>query len=93
MKDISQIKLSEVIKLIPKPRYVLGTTYTLSLAFFESTVFPCISRSELRSCVVICDSIGYRRALAEGPAIQGAAQDYVVVPAPGRIVFTQRCGS
>ena len=82
MNEIGRIKLSEVLKLVSKPRYVLGTTYTLSLAFFESVVFPCISRSELRSCLILCDSIGYQRALTEGAALQGAAQEYLVVPAP-----------
>jgi len=82
MKGISQIKLSDVFKLVPKPRYVLGTSYSLSLAFFESVVFPCIGRSDLRSCLILCDCLGYQRALTEGPALQGAAQDYLVVPAP-----------
>lgn len=82
MKEVSRIKLSEIFKRIARPRYVLGTTYTLSLAFFESAVFPFIGRSEMRSCLIVCDSIGYHRALSEGAALQGAAQDYLVVPAP-----------
>lgn len=82
MKAAESIKLSEVLKLIAKPRYILGTTYTLSLAFFESVVFPFIDRANLKSCLILCDTIGYQRALAESSALLGAAQDYMVVPAP-----------
>ena len=82
IKPIEKIKLSQVIGLVPKPKYVLGTTYALSLAFFESVVFPCLGRSNLRSCLILCDLMGYQRALAEGAALQGAAQDYMVVPSP-----------
>ena len=79
---IESIKLSDVLRLVPKPKYVLGTTYTLSLAFFESVVFPFIDRSKLKSCLILCDAVGYQRALTEAAALQGAAQDYIVVPAP-----------
>ena len=82
MTPIESIKLSEVLRLIPKPKYVLGTTYTLSLAFFESVVFPFIDRSKLKSCLILCDAVGYQRALTEAAALQGAAQDYMVVSAP-----------
>jgi hypothetical protein len=82
MTSIESIKLSEVLRLVPKPKYVLGTTYTLSLAFFESVVFPEFHRSRLKSCLIICDSLGYHNALTEASALQGAAQDYMVVRAP-----------
>lgn len=82
MNPIEKIKLSEVFALVPKPKYALGTTYALSLAFFESVVFPHLGRSDLRSCLILCDFVGYQRALAEGAALQGAAQDYMVVPSP-----------
>jgi hypothetical protein len=84
IKSVStdKVKLSQVFGLLPKPKYVLGTTYTLSLAFFESVVFPFIGRSDLRSCLILCDLLGYQRALTEGAALQGAAQDYIVVPSP-----------
>jgi hypothetical protein len=45
MEAIQSIKLLEVFGLIAKPRFILGTTYTLSLAFFESAVFPALDRS------------------------------------------------
>jgi hypothetical protein len=79
---IESIKLSEVLRLVPKPKYVLGTTYTLSLAFFESVVFPFIDRSNLKACLILCDMDGYQRALTEAAALQSAAEDYMVLPAP-----------
>ena len=82
MKTIERIKLSHVLRLVSSPRYVLGTTYTLSLAFFESVVYPIIRNNQLKSVVILCDMLGYRRALSESAALQGAAQDYLVVPAP-----------
>ncbi len=80
--EIEQVKLSEFFSSVKKPRFVLGTTYTLSLAFFESVVFPVIPRRDLKHCVIISDSHGYHRSLDEGGALQGAAQSYMVVPAP-----------
>lgn len=82
MSKIEAVKLSDVLNHVKKPKYVLATTYTLSLAFFESMVFPCFSREELQACLILCDIMGYRNALTEAPALQGAAQDYMVVPAP-----------
>jgi hypothetical protein len=87
MPIIESIKLREVLKLVPKPRYILGTTYTLSLAFFESAIFPEFNRERLKSCLLVCDSLGYHNALTEAAALQGAAQDYIVVPAPMRGSF------
>jgi hypothetical protein len=82
MQTIQSIKLPEVLRLVSKPRYVLGTTYTLSLAFFESAIFHEFNRERLKSCLIISDSLGYRNALTEAAALQGAAQDYIVVRAP-----------
>jgi hypothetical protein len=84
MKGVERVKLSEVFRLVSKPKYVLGTTYSLSLAFFESVVFASIfrDRSRLKSCLIVCDVLGYQRALTEGAALQGAGQDYMVAPAP-----------
>jgi hypothetical protein len=79
---IQSVKLGDVFKAVPKPKYILGTTYTLSLAFFESIVFPCLERSALKSCLIVSDSFGYGRALEEAPALQGAGQDYMVASAP-----------
>src|SRR3989442_1421728 len=80
--EIEQVKLSEFFRSVKKPRYVLGTTYTLSLAFFESVVYSCIERRELKYCLIISDAHGYNRSLDEGTALQGAAQGYMVVPSP-----------
>ncbi len=82
MNVIESIKLRDVFALVPKPRYILGTTYTLSLAFFESAIFPEFDRERLKSCLIITDSLGYPHALTEAAALQGAAQDYIVVRAP-----------
>lgn len=82
MAEIDQVKLSEFFHSVKKPRFVLGTTYTLSLAFFESVVYSCIDRHALKYCLIISDSHGYHRAMDEGAALQAAAQGYMVVPAP-----------
>ena len=82
MKILESVKLREVLKLVSKPRYILGTTYTLSLAFFESAIFPEFKRDQLKSCLIVCDKLGYSNALTEAAALQGAAQDYMVVRAP-----------
>src|SRR5437879_1054671 len=83
---LQRIKLNEVFKLVPKPRYVVGTTYTLSLAFFESVVLPSIDRSALRRCVILVDRFGFKRALDEATALESAGQNYVVATPP-----TSRC--
>jgi hypothetical protein len=82
MKIVESIELRDVLGLVSKPRYILGTTYTLSLAFFESAIFPEVDRSSLKSCLIVCDTLGYHNALTEAAALQGAAQDYMIVPAP-----------
>ncbi len=79
---INSIPLSDFFELVKKPRLVLGTTYTLSLAFFEANIFPLFNRSDLEGCLIVCDRLGYRRALTESPALMGAGQDYMVAPAP-----------
>ena len=53
MKTIECIKLSDVLRLVGKPKYVLGTTYTLSLAFFESLVYPVVRNNQLKSAVIV----------------------------------------
>lgn len=87
MKNIERICLSDVLGLCKKPHYVLGTTYSLSLAFFESVVFPCIQEKELRRCLLISDAIGYQRALSEAPALRGAGQEYLIVSTPSQQTF------
>jgi hypothetical protein len=83
---LEKIRLSEIFRLVPKPRYIVGTTYTLSLAFFESVVLPCIDRSALRRCVIVADRFGYERALDEATALENAGQSYLVAAPP-----TDRC--
>src|SRR5678816_185189 len=82
MKLIERIKLSDFFTSLKAPKYILGTTYTLSLAFFESVIYPHIGTSKLKHCLILCDPIGYYRAMTEGPALLGAAQRYLAVPAP-----------
>lgn len=87
MQSIEQKELSVFFKSIKKPVYVLGTTYSLSLAFFESVVSQCMNKTALKRCLIISDSIGYQRALTESPALRGAGQNYLVVPAPIKTTF------
>lgn len=82
MKEIGRLPLSEFFRALKAPQYVLGTTYTVSLAFFESAVYPHIGTSKLKHCLILCDSLGYRRAMTEGPALLGVGQRYLMVPAP-----------
>jgi hypothetical protein len=72
-----KIKLSEVFRSI-KPTHVLGTTFTLSLAFFESIVRPFISREKLERLVILCDRIGYHAAMSEAAAVRAAGREYLV---------------
>ncbi len=85
---IPKIKLSEFFTLF-RPTYVLGTTYTLSLAFFESVVWPHIIKNNknLRKCIIICDSRGFRRAVAEAGALRSVTNDYMAVTAPTNVSF------
>lgn len=80
--------LSEFFRLF-KPTYVLGTTYTLSLAFFESQVWPLIDRSALRYCLILADSHGFRSSLVEATALRGVGRDYLAacVPVTGTAAF------
>lgn len=75
-------KLADSLKRIKRPSHILGTTYTLSLAFFESEVYPLLDKSHLKSCTIIADGKGYRNALKEGAALRDAGEGYLVVPAP-----------
>jgi len=82
VNTVEQVELSDVFRLVSKPKFVLGTTYTLSLAFFESVLWQYINRSNLASCLIIADPNGYDRSITEGGALQRAGQDYQVVRAP-----------
>src|SRR5438874_2614564 len=79
---IVALDLHEILNGVKNLRYLLGTTYTLSLAFFESTVLPELGRDSLRKCVIVCDSFGFARAIDEAPALERAGQDYIVAVAP-----------
>lgn len=81
MADIPQIRLKEFFKLFA-PKYVLGTTYTVSLAFFEGLVFPEVKRSNLRRCLILCDKIGFQRATVEAGALRSAGREYMAACTP-----------
>ena len=86
MADVPQLPLKEFFKLFA-PTYVLGTTYTISLAFFEGLVFPEIKRANLERCLILCDKIGFRRATVEASALKSAGREYMAVCAPSRHSF------
>jgi hypothetical protein len=73
--------LSDFFRLL-SPRYILGTTYTISLAFFEALVYPEIDRTELRRCLILCDQAGFRRATVEASGLRGASREYMAVCTP-----------
>ena len=81
MAEVPQIPLKEFLKLFA-PTYVLGTTYTISLAFFEALVFPEISRKNLRRCLILCDKVGFQRATVESSALRSAGREYMAICAP-----------
>ncbi|MBN69902.1 MAG: hypothetical protein CME32_11575 [Gimesia sp.] len=86
MADVPQIPLKEFFKLFA-PTYVLGTTYTVSLAFFEGLIYPEIKRTHLRRCLILCDKIGFQRATVETSALRAAGQEYIAACAPTRHSF------
>lgn len=75
------LPLADFFQLL-KPTHVLGTTYTLSLAFFEALVFPRIDRSALRRCLLLADHLGYQNALVEAAALRGVGRDYMAACVP-----------
>ena len=85
-QGIPQEKLKKFFGLFA-PEYVLGTTYTISLAFFESVVFPCINRSRLKRCILFCDRKGFQRSTSEATALRGASREYMAVTAPTKGCF------
>jgi len=76
---IDSMKLSEVFSAL-KPTHVLGTTYTLSLTFFESVVWPYIDKSKLKRCLILCDKFGYRQAMFEAASLRHASTSYMAMP-------------
>src|SRR4029077_9131792 len=81
MAAVPQLPLSEFFQTF-SPTYVLGTTYTVSLAFFEGLVFPEIDRTGLRRCLLLCDRVGFQRALVEASALRLVGRAYMDVCAP-----------
>lgn len=84
--QVPKEKLAKFFRLF-SPEYVIGTTYTISLAFFESVVFPCINRSKLRKCLLLCDRLGFQRATSEAIALRGATREYMVATVPADFRF------
>lgn len=70
-----------------KPTHLLGTTYTLSLAFFEGVVWPQLQTKDLHRCLILCDKVGFQRAAAEATAVRNAGRDYMVVCVPHKHSF------
>jgi hypothetical protein len=81
MATVPRLPLSEFFRTF-SPTYVLGTTYTISLAFFEGLVFPEIDRTQLRQCLLVCDRVGFQRALVEARALRAVGREYMAVCAP-----------
>jgi hypothetical protein len=81
MADIPHIPISEFVSLFA-PTHVLGTTYTISLAFFEALVFPAIQRKNLRRCLLLSDRVGFQRAIVEATALRAVSREYMVACPP-----------
>ena len=86
LQTIPSMKLSEFLTSFP-PKHLVATTYSLSLVFFESVVFPFVKKEKLESCLILCDRGGLSRATAEAPALKEAGRSYSVVPAPWKGSF------
>jgi HKD family nuclease len=86
MPDIPRLPLSEFFQRLA-PAYVLGTTYTISLAFFEGLVLPQVRRENLRRCLLLCDRVGFQRAVVESSALRGASREYMTACTPSRHSF------
>jgi hypothetical protein len=78
MAVVPRIALPEFFRAF-SPTYVLGTTYTVSLAFFEALVFPEIDCTRLRRCLLLCDRAGFQRALVEASALRQVGREYMAV--------------
>jgi hypothetical protein len=81
MAAVPRVPLPEFFRAF-SPTYVLGMTYTVSLAFFEAMVFPEIARTRLRRCLVLCDRVGFHRALVEASALRHVGREYMAMCAP-----------
>jgi hypothetical protein len=50
--------------------------------FFEGLVFREIDQSLLQRCLLLCDRVGFRRALVEASALRFVGREYMAVCAP-----------
>jgi hypothetical protein len=86
MAEIPRLPISEILESF-SPAFVLGTTYTISLAFFEGLVFPQIRKDKLRRCLLLCDRVGFHTAILEAPALRKVSQEYMAACTPSRYSF------
>lgn len=78
MAEILHWKLSEFFTRFA-PRFVLGTTYTASPVFFETSILPKIKRERLEGAVLLCDLKGFQMAAQEVGALRAASTFYSLV--------------
>lgn len=81
MDKLTTVPLSEFFSLFA-PKFLIGTTYTASLAFFESVVLPKVDRSRLNGAVIVGDEFGFANATAEASALVDVTTTYSMVLAP-----------
>ena len=86
MSSIAETPLCDVFKQIA-PTHVLGTTFTISLAFFETFVWPHIPKEQLRRCLLLCDPNGFRAARDEAGAVRGVGREYMAACPPFHHAF------
>lgn len=81
VEKIQEVSLSEFFKFF-RPTHLLGTTYTISLMFFEALIWPNIDKTSLERCLVLCDKSGFQRAGFEAIGLKEASTSYMVAPVP-----------
>jgi hypothetical protein len=86
MASIPKLKLSEFFRYL-KPTHVLGTTYKVSLVFFEGLVLPQINQERLHRCLILCDPVGFQQSLMEASALRRVTSDYMAVCVPASHAF------
>ena len=85
-KPIQKISLVDFFKF-KAPTHLLGTTFTVSLMFFESAVWPHIDKSALQRCLILCDREGFRRATCEAVGLKEVSSSYMAIPVPTKRTF------
>lgn len=78
MSVIHKRKLSAFFKSFP-PRFLLGTTYTASPVFFETSILTKIDRKNLEGAVVLCDKKGFQMSAQEVGALRAASSSYSLI--------------